>query len=300
MKSRTLLLTLSGIMAVLLVAELGVRLVGHDLPATSGWPSVSTEVKAQQLSDMASTPAFLIIGSSVTEAGIDPALLEAAGTAATAYNSAFPFFSPAAAEVWLARFVPSWDGVEFLVIGLPAWPPPEIDDDRMAAVLAEVPPQDATPISALWELRGVVPNLDEVLLRELTIEAGHWTDTGHQQFYYEISGGTFGGDVEPFGEPLMNEAQAEALSRIVRRARDAGTEILIVIEPGDFPGEPSQQGIDEYRAWLADFAAELDVALWDAQALEWEPGDFADRTHPNRSGTQKFTRRLGEALDAIR
>ena len=296
---RRALLVLSGILAVLLVAEVAVRLVGRDLPATSGWPSVSTEVKAKQLGDISGGPPLLIIGSSVTEAGIDPVLLDP-GAAAASYNSSFPFFSPAAAEVWLERFFPSWDGVETLVVGLPSWPPPEIEDDRMAAALAEVPPEGSTPFSALWDLRGIVPNLDEVLLRELTIEAGHWTDQGHQQFYYDISGGTFEGEVEPFGESRMNEAQAEALRRIVQRAEDSGLEVLIVIEPGDFPGEASQQSIDEYRAWLAELAADMGVKLRDANDVEWLASDFADHTHPNRAGTVKFTTWLGDLLEEVR
>jgi hypothetical protein len=306
MNRRSFRIVLLGVIATLAAGEITAQAVEESLPELSDWPTLEIQVKAEQLQELGALPDVLVVGSSVTESGLDPAqLLEVAG-AASAYNAAFPFYSPAAAQIWLDEFVDPWGEVEILLIGLPAWPPPQTPGhDPLARALEDLANQAATPHPldrfALWRLRGVVNELDEALSRERAIARGRWTELGHQTYWHEHSGETFNGHGD-YGPPEMAAHQQEALQRIVAAARSANTKPVIVIEPGRFSGSATDATIEEYLASLEKLADDLEVELWNAYAVDWDPALFADGTHFNHEGTRAYTRyiatKLGESLGA--
>ena len=304
MNSRALRLILLGLVAAIVAGEFVAQLIEETIPELSEWPTLEIQVKADQLEDLGDLPDVLVVGSSVTESGVDPAQLIEMGAAGSAYNSAFPFYSPAAVELWLDEFVEPWGEVEVLLIGLPAWPPPRTPEyDPLAGALEDLATQEEVPHAldrfALWRLRGVVGNLDEALHRERAIARGRWTALGHQTFWHELSGVTFGGH-GAYGAPVMVEDQQNALEEIVTAAQRSGTTPVFVVEPGRFTGPTTDGAIEEYIAWLERFAAELGVELWDAYSIEWDPALFADGTHLNYSGTIAYTKYIGEMLERSR
>lgn len=300
MTGRTARFILFGMLVAIVLGEVGAQLLEESLPELSEWPTIEVQVKADQLESLDELPDVLVVGSSVTESGIDPARLQDMGAAQSAYNSAFPFYSPAAAEVWLDEFVEPWGEVETLLIGLPAWPPPESpEEDPLTRALQNLAERDGAPHLldrfALWRLRGVVNDLDEAIDRQRSIARGRWTELGHQTYWQEMSGERFGGHGR-YGVPEMAANHQEALADIVIAAQQSGTTPVIIIEPGRFAGQVTDGAIDDYIAWLRSFAAELGVDLWDAYSMDWDPALFADGTHFNYDGTVVYTTYIGEML----
>jgi len=294
---RSLLL---GLLAVLVFGEVAARLIESSIPALSTWPTLETQVKGEQLADLGELPEVLIVGSSVTEAGVDPALLVALDGAESAYNSAFPFYSPAAVEVWLNRYVKPWGKSELLIIGLPVWPPPRsAADDPLTAALeayAEDPPDPGIMDHlALWRVGDALSELDEALSRKRAIDRGLWTPLGHQTFWYNASAESFEA-LPPFGLPIMPPEHEEALRNIIGAALESGTKPVLVIEPGRYTKPVAEATLEAYLLWLKDFAAELGVPVWDSYSVDWDPALFADGTHLNGAGTAALTEFLADSI----
>ena len=301
MSLRHLSLTVFGLLVVVVLAEFGLRAIEEDLPVLSDWPTIETEIKSAQLAEMGEIPSLLIVGSSSSEAAVDPAQLVAMGAAAEAYNSAFPFFSPAATEVWLNEHIDPWGDVELLLVGLPAWPPPtDPADDPLTGGLASLSADDGSghPLDhlALWRVRGVLADIEEAVQRDKSQSNQLWTELGHQTFYYGRTGETLAGVFPPYGTPAMDRTHSDALRRIVEEAQRSGATPVIILEPGRFPDPVAEQTVAEYIEWLQTFAAELGVELWDTYSLDWDDGFYADEAHFNEAGTAAYTRYLGELI----
>ncbi len=301
MATRTLHLTIIGALLVIGAAEIAVRAIEHELPVLSDWPTVETEIKSAQLNELAKAPSLLMVGSSSLEAAVDPAQLVSMGAVPEAYNSAFPFFSPAATEVWLEDFVQPWGSIDLLLIGLPAWPPPtDPADDPLTGGLSVLAEDDGSSDLlenlALWRVRGVLADLEEAVQREKSVANQLWTDLGHQTFYYGRSGDSLAGVFPPYGAPEMDVVQEGALRRILDKARRTGATPVIVLEPGRFPDPVSEETVADYIGWLESFAADLEVELWDTYSVEWDESFYADEAHFNDRGTLAYTRYLGELL----
>ena len=304
MRLRTSLLVFAGAILAIASAELTLRAVEEHLPVLSDWPTVETEVKSAQFARLEENPELLIVGSSMVESAVDPHALVSMGAASSAYNSAFPFSTPAAMDIWLRDYLRPWDGLEVVVIGLPAWPPPaDLASDPLATGLIEAFGADlvADPFEdvALWRLRGLLADLGEATRRERTVAAGLWTELGHQTVYYGRSAGSLVGRFPPYGEPEMSEVQERGLRRIVATARQAGATPVVLLEAGRFPGVVDDRTVAAYLDTLYELTADLDVPLWDAYSLDWDESLYADEVHFNEEGARAFTAYLGALLDLL-
>ena len=205
MRLRAFLLTLLGAAVVIAGSEIALREIEQHMPVLSPWPTIETEVKSAQYEGLDPKPTLLIVGSSMTESAIDPERLVAMGAAPAAYNTAFPFFSPAAADIWLRDFLKPWHHVEVLVIGLPVWPlPADAVGDPLTMSLLDAtvrgPAEDAFDGIALWRLRGMLVDIDKAARRERAAANHLWTNLGHQTVYYGRDGGSVAGNYAQFGD----------------------------------------------------------------------------------------------------
>jgi len=298
MTRRTLIHAAIGLIIALAAAEIGVRIVEDDLPFLSDWPTIETEIKAAQLAELETPPALLIVGTSISEAGIDPQILIDSGIVPSAYNSAFPFFTPQAAEVWLNDFIRPWENLDILLIGVPSIPP-DPNDDHLVTGLRES--QDKHGLFgglALWRLRGFAADLDEALRRRRRSAATHlWTPLGHQTVYYERPPTDVGPRSRQLRRMGMDSDNQAALARIVEKALDSGATPIIVVEPTravEERIESSASYVDSLEALAIDLGAEF----WDMNALEWPDSMFADNNHFNREGTAQYTQAVLQLLSS--
>jgi len=301
MRIRSFLLTLLGAAVVIAGAEITLREVEGHLPVLSQWPTIETELKSAQYEDLDPRPSLLIVGSSMTESAVDPQRLVAMGAAPAAYNSAFPFFSPAAADLWLRDFLKPWDDLEVIIIGLPVWPPPhETASDPLALALLDAtggePAGDTFDEIALWRLRGILGDIDKAARRERTTANHLWTDLGHQTYYYGRAGGSVSGNYPPYRDSTMSAVQERALRRIIETATHTGVTPVVLLEPGRYPDAVDDAQLAAYRDWLIALTDELAVEFWDSYSLPWDESYYADETHFNRQGTVAFTDYIGERL----
>jgi hypothetical protein len=100
--------TLAAVVAVLVVAELGVRLLEHRLPPPSGWVSDEYPIKRDRMADLAGTGGVgvALVGSSVMDVSVDPALLSEEATGGRgAYNAALIGATPVIVDIWTRELV---------------------------------------------------------------------------------------------------------------------------------------------------------------------------------------------------
>ena len=277
------------------------RLFGPLMPEPSLWPSVETDLKNEQLTQLETKPTLLFLGSSATEAAVDPAMLESLTDVILPYNSALPFSSPLSNEVWLETVVFPTVAPDLLVIGVPVWPAHGSDPGALGQGIRRAATEpvsvEGSGWSALLGKKGVMADWNRLTQRERLKASGLWTDLGHQTGYYDQSAGGRGGSFPPYGEPRMSQEQADALERIIVASREREAEVILLLEPARFPGEVSSSDVLAYITWLEQRALDWDVTLWDSYSIEWDASLFADDVHFNRAGTEEFTRYLADLLN---
>lgn len=287
---------LIGVLITVLLAEGAIRLFDPVLPGPSVWPTVSTEVKASQLLESSQDPTILILGSSITDAAVRPDLLDdLVPTVGGSYNAAIPFFSPLVLESWLNTLLTEIDP-QLTIIGLPIWPARSVDfSSGLATALAAADDEQRSPVratSALVANQGMFAHWDRLLARERTISRGLWDSQGHFTGYYDVVGGSIGRQFQPFGEPRMSPQELAALERVVERLRSERSDVILVIEPGRFPGEVDDHTVNDYIKWLVAQGEALGVPVWDTFRIGWSDSHFADELHFNRSGVDVYTRHI--------
>jgi hypothetical protein len=271
------------------------------MPDPSSWPSVETDLKSQQMADLEAAPTLVLLGSSVTEAAVDPAMLEEITGLSLPYNSALPFSSPLSTEIWLNQVVLPTVAPELIVFGVPIWPSHGESEGALGRGIerAASPPTvvDVLGWSALVGKRGVLADWDRLIQRESLKSSGFWTELGHQTGYYDQSDGSLEGRFPPFGEPAMSPEQTDALERMILSSQQRGTNVVLLLEPGRFPDGAAEVDTVAYISWLEDRASEWGIEFWDTYSIEWEAAFFADEAHFNRRGTEAFTHYLAGLLN---
>ena len=297
-------------------AEVMARLLEPLLPDPILAPTIESQIKLTQMESMSTNgeTAVVVIGSSVLEAGLDPALIEARIGLGPVYNAALPFSTPLAMEVWARDFVIPFLHPDVVVIGVTPWPAQSTDQtDPLRYGLLQLNAiswrhRVATALesrSALFRLRSLPAEWDEAKARQLTIDLSFWTERGHQTGYYEgrISGQILPGDVSD--QPLLSADNERALERLLVWLRSQSVQTVVVIEPArcdvieaacDADARLGQD-LERLRVTVENHGA----GLIDMQAVTWSSELFSDLIHPNRQGTiefsQFFARRLTAVLD---
>jgi hypothetical protein len=121
-RPKDILLVGLGMVLAVLTAEVGLRIVEDTLPDRAVWPSVEAHIKGEQLLSTPATADVLFIGSSMTEAAVDPLVLHRIKPSLTAYNAALPFSKPVSIEYWLEAVALPSVRPTAVVYGLAPWP----------------------------------------------------------------------------------------------------------------------------------------------------------------------------------
>ena len=109
-----------GVILTLAIAEGGLRAFGDRLPVRTDWPTVETGVKYELLRQIPDAD-VVFLGSSITEAAVDPTDFADASGVGSAFNSGIPFSTPFSNEWWLNEVVLENVEPKLVVIGLTAW-----------------------------------------------------------------------------------------------------------------------------------------------------------------------------------
>lgn len=298
MKSGTrLAIVVLGVLSALGAAELALRIFGEELPVRSAWPTVETQLKDSQLTEPDQWD-VIFLGSSVTEAAVDPRLLNGV----TAYNAALPFSTPISHEVWYrGQFSDQQDRI--VVLGLPAWPYHQQDDeDRLVSGIGAALESDARTESRLKMIdhRGVLADWFGLRSREAALRSHFWTPQGHLTAYHSLVSQPITGSFEPFGPPRMSEDVRTAIHRLAEYVKLQGGTFVLMIEPARFPGEVAADVLQSYLGTVRDLAADLDVELWDTFSIGWADDLYADVLHFNRRGTEALSALMNELLAGVR
>jgi hypothetical protein len=286
-----------GIVVTLAAAEGVARLLDHRLPAGTQWPSVETDVKYHRLSELPEAD-VVFLGSSITEAAIDPEAFIAESGAHSAFNSGIPFSSPISNEWWLNEVVLKEVDPELVVIGLTAWSGGSgSSGDRLLKGLKEAPRTPDRGWSALLDQAGLLAEWDARSTEDRT--RAFLTELGHQTGYYDRSID----DAEPldlpFGPLEMPRVEADAVGRMIDRLAEDGVEAVVLIEPGRYPGDSGSIDYDRYIDSVLSHESEWGVPVLDTFHMGWERKWFADLAHFNREGTEEFTSYIAGFIDGL-
>lgn len=290
-----------GLLLTVTAAETALQLGDSAIPVASDWPSAESELKSDQVAALPHTIEIVFLGTSITEAAVDPGHLVDLGVVDSAYNAALPFSTPASNEVWLQDVVLATVDPDIVVIGLPIWP---ANDDQVTVlelgiqIAANNRESPLLEWSALWRHRGVLGSLDRLITRKQWMESGLIDELGHQTGYYDAAGRTLADYFGPFGRPEMSSRQEAALRSMVDMSRAEGAEVVILLEPGRYPRPVPQSTIRQYIEWTRALATELDVPFWDTYTHAWDPGLYVDESHFNRFGTQLYSEYLATLIRA--
>jgi hypothetical protein len=287
-----------GVILTIGTAETTVRVLDNRLPPSTHWPTVETDVKFDRLREMSETD-VVFLGSSITEAGIDPVAFAADSKLDSAFNSGLPFSTPFSNEWWLYQVVLRHVEPKLVVIGLTAWSGgASADDDLLLPSLESAITSAGEPPLALLRHAGVLSEWDS----RATDARGKalLTDLGHQTGYYDRSIDEATPLDIPFdGQPEMSEDEADAVDRMIGVLTSSGIEVIVLIEPGRFPGDDRGVDYDRYVDSIISHQGQWDVPVVDAFHHPWDRALYADPAHFNRRGTEEFTSYLARTIDGL-
>jgi hypothetical protein len=289
-----------GVILALAMAEGGLRAFEDRLPVSTDWPTIETDVKYELLRHLPEAD-VVFLGSSITEAAIDPREFVDASGVGSAFNSGIPFSTPFTNEWWLNEVVLQSVEPNLVVIGVTPWSGGQraVHDPLLAALrLAPVSGDDSQdPPSALLGQAGLLSEWDWRMADE-TVKA-HLTDLGHQTGYYERSID----EATPFGLPMgpseMPEEEADAVDRMVDTLNERGIEAIVLIEPGRSPGDDGTLDYQRYIASVLQHEDDWGVPVLDTFNQGWDRSLFADLAHFNRMGTESFTAYMAQTINGL-
>jgi hypothetical protein len=259
---------------------------------------VETDVKFDRLREMSETD-VVFLGSSITEAGIDPVAFAADSKLDSAFNSGLPFSTPFSNEWWLNQVVLRHVEPELVVIGLTAWSGGvSAADDLLLPSLESAMTSVGEPPLALLKHAGILSEWDS----RATDARGKalLTDLGHQTGYYNRSiDEATPLDLSFDGPPEMPEDEADAVDRMIGVLTSSGIEVIVLIEPGRYPGDDRGVDYDLYIDSILSHHGQWGVSVVDAFHHPWDRALYADPAHFNRMGTEEFTSYLARTIDGL-
>lgn len=311
MRASRLLRMLAALLAVLLSAELGLRVIGTGLPEPVVWYHEIAQAKTEQMEDHEGPLDFVFTGTSQSYHAIDPELIDVhLGT--RSYNAGIPAGVPAVQRRWI------FDAVV-----------PNLETDTVVWALSSVDlngarPKEMLPIyeSAFAARPGVLADADRWLFDRLALfrhrrtlaDPSAWfrdedalrnarsvllssgkrtpgtenlTDQERRRVQREVIG-----DFAVGGQ--MSEAIRETVAEL--RARDIDVVFVWLPEAPRFvdllPERSMSEQAKEEAAHLAD---ELGVRMLDVSS-GYDDDDFIDFTHLDGNAAQRLSATLAAAL----
>lgn len=301
--NRGMVLVVAGMLVALGLGEGVLRLSEPIIPPPSVWPTPETQIKQGQLSHLDSID-VVFLGSSITEAAVDPVALSEESGSGLVYNAALPFSTPFSNEVWLDDVVLRSSKPSLVVIGLPAWS--SVDRPGSDPLLSGIESALAyegghrwADGSALLRNSGVASEWDQRRAQEHLADSGTLTGLGQQTGYYDRKLDEAGSLELPAVEAQLSDGESAAIGRIIGRLKSLGIESVVMIEPGRYPGTNTVVDEDRFIESVDRHAADWGVPIWDTYHMQWDDSWFADRAHFNRIGTAVFTSRLAPMVQAL-
>jgi hypothetical protein len=330
---RTVLSALGVLVVLLVLAEVGTRVLAPHLPEPELWADTSTATKVAQMDALHETQGCVDVvfaGNSMTRDGIDPAVFTAADPGGrTAYNAALDAATPALIAQWIPDEVEPRLQPDTVVIGLTSFDFNEGANLTASALDAyESAPETRTDLFGRMEQ----PFLDHLALFRHRVELRDpetvWNSlrrlrTGEETEHPDPAG--LPGVLGPAGQGLSrrdlvyggsavaqqlvldqllndyepSDSQAEALRSLVHDLEEQGTQVVLLLLPvtDDYLAlHPNGAAdYDEFAAQVEQIGEQAGVTVVDAH--DWAPEEsmFADTHHLNASGSGSFS----EALPAL-
>jgi hypothetical protein len=306
---RRLLTVLLSFLAAVTVSEGLVRAISDSLPDPAPWPSNETELKAKQL-ELGNDYSIVFVGTSVTEAAVDPAMVTTALGRET-YNAAIPFATQRSLQLWVERFVLPNADPDLLVVGIPVWSAEFAgagDDGVLLDGLRRVeefrtPPDPWVGLahrSALVHWRTELKSIADLLAPANRLEeTARWTSRGHQTGYFERTAGSL--ILRPGVSPSEVTFDFGPLIQLTEAARAHGVRVALLVEPASCDPRGrclAPADIALLRQTYTLLAAELGVPVLEIEG-PWPTEWYADPAHFNRAGTVAYTTRLAAALKEL-
>jgi hypothetical protein len=289
---------LIGVLLVLGIVEIVLSVIEEELPRGTTWPSIEAEVKYDLLQHMDQAD-VVFIGSSITEAAVDPELFIRRAGVSSAFNSALPFSTTLFYETWLPEVVLQAVKPHVVVIGIPPWSGggTRANDPLLERTREAIATGGRQPGLALLRQAGLFSEWDSRAASDRTRFA--LTDLGHQTGYYERSIDDAAPMDLPIAKSEMGQIAADAMARLIDNLESQGIEVIVMIEPGRYPGGDRGIDYDGFIASVWTHALNWDVPLLDTFHEPWDRSWFADNAHFNRRGTEEFTNYLASEFRAL-
>jgi len=303
-----------GAVAVLVLAEGGIRLAGAALPEPVLWPSIEADIKVEQMNESVHRPTQVVfLGDSTMESGVDPSRLGELGVAVSSYNASLPWSTPLSMEVWYGEVVAPRLEPDLLYVGLV---PPSAQTGREEDVLyqglltalnsqKESLTRTLAGWSELYRRRTLIRDLPVILRREKAADLELITEFGFQSGYLR---GAIAAEVGPVpaidhSENPLSDDNAAALGRLISAAAQEDVQVVLVVEPFPCPanaGDCVERFANSafYRG-LEALAAAQQVPILNALQEVWPESLFVDDRHLNSEGVDRFQGLVANSITAL-
>ncbi len=309
------------VLAVLLLAEVIALALSGQWPEPREWSTPEAQTKIDQIETLAASGGVevVLLGSSVIDVAVDPALLqERAPGAPSTYNAGLGAGTLRMVEVWAREFVLDDLTPETVVVGLSSRDLNANDPrqpEREAEFLA------SQPVEAALGTEGVLDRIERhlegwselvryrtVLRNPRNFARGDETSTdapltGPSGHFRDFLDGRYAPSDRaerffregPLHDFTVGREKVAALERLLTDLDEAGIATVLVDMPvtRDYV-DLHPDGYATYERVVERLAGEHGVAFIDPGV--WDDRFFADPLHLNREGVQRFTDLLGTSL----
>lgn len=306
---------------VLLIAEVGLRLVSGSLRPPVVWENPEADAKWRQMSTLAGSggASTVFIGSSLVGVGFDPSRVSAPDDERPAYNAALLSSALGQQRLWLEHFVLPLLRPSTVVIGVSGR---ELNANDATLDLADALMLQAGEVRHALGTESLVERADRWLrrlsylarYREVLREPTELFDRGPrtpEAAITDLGLTTAALDLEftPFDRERLerygriqyyelSELRLQQLRTMVESLTARGIEVVIVNMPvtaeavAIYPRGPVD--LEEYSARLEALAAEAGAAYLPTGV--WPTSLFADEWHVNGRGTAELTTMLAASI----
>lgn len=306
---------------VLLLAEVGARLLAQFVPPRDGWnvPALGAQVEALRAAE--DPPEVLVLGTSVVGAGIDP---DTVAAASDRYDSAFNLWSVGAPvrslQVMYDDIAQPLVSPEVVVIGLTSR---ELNsrgsgqDRQYQSLISSLELQQmrgtesvgqrlerfAGRFSAFIKLRPLLRDPGRLLL-DLQAGGGQraertpWESTKP----FELRPGHLAQERDALRGFTADGQEFDALRRLIADVREDGAQVLLVNMPVDeayaqlHPDGAADQAA--FNSAFDELCQQADLDCLDVQQEQWSRQYFSNENHLNAQGADRLARLVAQELDA--
>jgi hypothetical protein len=319
---------------VLVLAELGVRAIEPDLPAPATWGNPYADLKTSQLAAWSGRGLdAVLVGSSVVNAGLDPARIATAAGAndLDVYNAALPMFPPEQWPSWINEVVEPALRPRVVVLGVSVRDLNGATADlvherrfrdsvgfrRATGRAGSLERLDAAAgrLSALARHRAALRRPGSVAARVRGEEVEGWPE-----LRVDATGRFLGFDddgqhadrpdrLDGLREGVLADYRAggsrlDAVAQVVDHLEAAGAEVVLLRMPAmnevlsDGEVVPTSEAA-RFDRLLADLAADRGLRFVDAGHLDDRPELFADEYHLRARGVAELSDLVGRELAGL-